>query len=90
MFTERCFKPKVTNQQSRTDVNYHDEPLCAHLVQSTPSVTNVKIKRIVLIYISQILSQPIFPWNLYSLIENKKLNHINIYIYFEVLYISQA
>ena len=63
MFTERFFKPKVTSQQNRTDLKYHGEPFRGHVahsqyfIYSIPSVTNVKIKRFVLIHISQIISQ---------------------------------
>ena len=63
MFTEKFFKPKVTNQQNRTDLKYNGEPFRGHLahsqsfIHSLPSVTNVKIKRFVLIHISQIISQ---------------------------------
>ena len=63
MFTERFFKPKVANQQNRTELKYHDEHFRSHLahspsfIYSIPSVTNVKIRRFVLIHISQIISQ---------------------------------
>ena len=63
MFTERFFKPKVTNQQNRTDLKYHGEPFRGHLahfqsfIYSIPSVTNVKIKRFVLIHVSQIIAE---------------------------------
>ena len=63
MFTERFFKPKVMNQQNRTDFKYRGESFCGHLahpqsfIHSIPSVTNIKIKLFVLIHISQILSQ---------------------------------
>ena len=63
MFTERFFKPKVMNQQNRTNFKYHDEPIRGHLahpqnfIHSFSSVTNVKIKRFGLIDISQIISQ---------------------------------
>ena len=59
MFTERFFKPKVTNQQNRTELKYDGQPFCRHLahspsfIHSIPSVTKVKIKRFVLIHISQ-------------------------------------
>ena len=60
---ERFFKPKVTNQQNHTELKYHGEPFRRHLnhsqsfIYSIPSVTNVKIKRFVLILISQIIYQ---------------------------------
>ena len=63
MFTERFFKPKVTNQQNRTDLKYHGEPFRGHLahfqsfIYSIPRVTNAKIKRFVLIHVSQIIAE---------------------------------
>ena len=63
MLTERFFKTKVTNQKNRTELKYHGEPFRGHLahsqsfIYSIPSVTNVKIKRFVLIHISQIIFQ---------------------------------
>ena len=62
-FTERFFKPKVTNQQNRTDLKYHGEPFRGHLahfqsfIYSIPRVTNAKIKRFVLIHVSQIIAE---------------------------------
>ena len=89
MFTERFFKPKVTNQQNRADLKYHGEPFRGHLahsqsfIHSLPSVTNVKIKRFVLIHISQIISQTnrsLGQWNLYGLFSNMHGLFSNIYI----------
>ena len=63
MFTEMFFKPKVTNQQNRTDLKYHGEPFRGHLahfqsfIYSIPRVTNAKIKRFVLIHVSQIIAE---------------------------------
>ena len=63
MFTERYFKPKVPNQQNHTDLKYHGETFSGQLahpqsfIHSIPSVTNVKIKRFVLIHISQLHTQ---------------------------------
>ena len=89
MFTERFFKPKVTNEQNRTDLKYHGEPFHHHLAHSQsftysiPSVTNVKIKRFVLIHISQIISQTnrsLDQWNLYDLFSNMHRLFSNMYM----------
>ena len=89
MFTERFFKPKVTNEQNRTDLKYHGEPFHHHLAHSQsftysiPSVTNVKIKRFVLIHISQIISQTnrsLDQWNLCGLFSKMHGLFSNMYM----------
>ena len=89
LFTERFFKPKVTNRQNRTDLKYHGKPFRGHLahsqsfIHSLPSVTNVKIKRFVLIHISQIISQTnrsLDQWNLYGLFSNMHGLFSNMYM----------